>query len=234
MELVPLDHSGLRAIPMPLYGGPPCDGAGKGAVFRAVLSPGRRADQHPLTPSTTQPPPPSPCPPQRGGALPGGLQEGRRRRAGQARRRAGEAGAHGVRAGVVGGRAGAGRRDAGGAGAVDRQAVQVRAALAPGAGRVAGRERGGGGGGRVAGLVGGPPATSLLLALFHSPPPPLPSPHAPPRPRRAPLRPTECGEEEAAVLACEPRTDGKRCADVIREYDRCAQRVTARLMNPLR
>jgi len=48
------------------------------------------------------------------------------------------------------------------------------------------------------------------------------------------LRPTECGDEERAVLACEPRTDARRCADVITAYDRCAQRVTAKLMYPLR
>ena len=48
------------------------------------------------------------------------------------------------------------------------------------------------------------------------------------------MRPTECGDEERAVVACEPRTDAKRCAGVIAAYDACARGVTAKLMYPLR
>ena len=81
-----------------------------------------------------------------------------------------------------------------------------------------------------------PPLSRLLASLAtrsHTPPPVWPT-LTPPPARRAPLRPTECGDEERAVVACEPRTDAKRCAGVIAAYDACARGVTAKLMYPLR
>jgi len=65
---------------------------------------------------------------------------------------------------------------------------------------------------------------------------------------RAPLRATECQAEEAAVLACEPGGDGGSgggsggsgggsavrdgCSAAFAAYERCADRVVARIMRP--
>ncbi len=49
---------------------------------------------------------------------------------------------------------------------------------------------------------------------------------------RAPLRPTECAAEEAGVLACDPRTDRRRCQAEREAYEKCAEKLRASLMRP--
>jgi hypothetical protein len=48
---------------------------------------------------------------------------------------------------------------------------------------------------------------------------------------RAPMKPTECQAEEAAVLACAP---GAACTAAARAYEACAERALGKLIHPLK